>query len=671
MMIQHDKTAPAYPCAAAFSSQAALFIGLLVSTAPITPAVAETSEETAESIILPDLRIEARAAQQLLGNNEITSEQIEDRNPYTVKDIYAGESSVTVSGGASIAQKVFVQGIEESLLSVTIDGARQNKSAFHHTGNILLDPTLLKRVEITSGLAPADAGPGGLGGSIAYETKDARDLLDPDDPFGGLLTLGATTNGTDLRGTLTLFGQNSGFEYLLSVAREVGTEYEDGDGKTVPGTEPDLTAYVGKLAYTTQSGKRISFSASKTEDKGERAAQAGIGGLLFIRPDFAEVVGSPNVLVDGLSARESYTLTYTDEAPRGWFAPYIQLTYNEQEVDAVGVYGLNTSFSGTLKNLWELGNGTLSAGLDFFSDTAEGKGRGEGPGASSGEEKLWDIGLFAQARQDLSDRISASYGLRVDIQEFEGADGSEFSAEGLSGNGALDIILTDSLTLNAGVASTWGGYELGEAALVNFFTPWNYDGLKPSRANSGRIGLRFENGPFAARGAIFRTEIDDISAVLPLGGNRGTTTDMTSEGFDGSVSWTGDQGFAVLNYTYSDVKLDGEVISTTAYYFGRPIGHMFALEGRWDINPSWALGGTAEIALENNDTEITLPGYEALDLYASFRPEQLAGLELRLDVRNVFDETFQRRSSDGIDSARVVALNEPGRTFGLTARWHF
>ena len=173
----------------------------------------------------------------------------------------------------------------------------------------------------------------------------------------------------------------------------------------MPGTEPDLTAYVGKLAYTTQSGKRISFSASKTEDKGERAAQTGIGGLLFIRPDFAEGVGSPNVLVDGLSARESYTLTYTDEAPRGWFAPYIQLTYNEQEVDAVGVYGLNTSFSGTLKNLWELGNGTLSAGLDFFSDTAEGKGRGEGPGASSGEEKLWDIGLFAQARQRSDIRI--------------------------------------------------------------------------------------------------------------------------------------------------------------------------------------------------------------------------------------------------------------------------
>lgn len=105
--------------------------------------------------------------QAVLGNSEITEEDIENRNPSSTKYVFAGESFITASGGAAIGQKVFVNGIEESLLSVTIDGARQNKSALHHTGNVLLDPELLKRVEVSEGLAPADAGPGDLAGSIS------------------------------------------------------------------------------------------------------------------------------------------------------------------------------------------------------------------------------------------------------------------------------------------------------------------------------------------------------------------------------------------------------------------------------------------------------------------------------------------------------------------------
>jgi len=636
--------------------------GLLLLSACVA-GTAAFAQDT-DPLFLGILRIEQADAQALLGNTEVTEDQIEDRNPSTVKDVFAGESSVTAGGGAAIAQKVFVNGIEESLLSVTIDGARQNKSAFHHTGNVLLDPTLLKQVEITRGLAPADAGPGGLGGSIAYETKDARDLLEPGDNFGGLVTLGTTTNGTDLRSTLTLFGQGGGFEYLLSAARETGGEYEDGDGDTVPGTEPDLTSYVGKFAYTTAAGKRFSFSASKTEDEGDRAAQRG-----FIRPDFAGIVGTDSELVEGYARRESYTLTYTDEQPEGWFAPTLQLSYNEQEVDVVGAWGENTSLSGTFKNEWQLGNGTLTAGFDFFDEKAEGNNL-DGNG---GEETLRNLGLFAQARQDLNSRISVSYGLRFDMQDFEGADGSEFDGEGVSANGAVDIVLTDTLTLNAGLASTWGGYELGEAAIINYTHDWSYDGLTTSRATSARLGLRYASGPWAVSGAVFQTDIDDLNAVLPSpGDSRGAVTDLTSKGFDGSISWTGETAFAALKYTYADVELDGDTIGSTAYYYGRPVGHIFGLEGGWDVTDQWRLGGTAEIALENTDTDIDLPGYEVLNVYAAYTPQQMEGFELRLDIRNLLDETYASRSSDGIDyTGRVVPLNEPGRTVGLTARWFF
>lgn len=141
-----------------------------------------------------------------MGNDEISEEEIEQRNPQSIRDVFDGETSITTSGGAAIANKVFVNGVEESLLSVTIDGARQNKSAFHHTGSVLIDPALLKSVEVSKGLAPADAGPNALAGSLAYETKDAADLLQDGDNFGGMTTLTLGTNEDRIRAGLTLSG---------------------------------------------------------------------------------------------------------------------------------------------------------------------------------------------------------------------------------------------------------------------------------------------------------------------------------------------------------------------------------------------------------------------------------------------------------------------------------
>ncbi|KUP91823.1 TonB-dependent receptor domain-containing protein [Tritonibacter horizontis] len=653
-------------------SRKPLRLTMLAGTALSTSLLAQTVVAQEENVIvLEPIRIQAPASQSVLGNDEITQEQIEARNPASTREVFAGESSVTTGGGAAIAQKVFVNGIEESLLSVTIDGARQNKSAFHHTGNVLLDPELLKSVGITKGLAPADAGPGALAGSIAYETKDADDLLEEGDPFGGLFTLGTTSNGTKLDTSLSLFGRSGSLEYLLSATRRTGDDYEDGDGNEVLGTQADLTDFVGKFAYESLEGHRLEFAASRTEDTGLRAAQAGPGGILFIRPDFSGITSGPSVLAEGLSRRTSYTLTYNNTQPAGQWDPTFQLSHNEQEIDAIGVYGTNKSLSGTFKNSFAIAGGSVTAGLDFFRETAEGEGRGPGPFGSSGKEELNNIGLFAQARQDLGDRFSVSYGARFDSQDFTAADGTEFSDNGLSVNGAVDVVLSDTWSLTAGLASSWGGYELGEAALVNFGTAWDYTGFAPSRATSGRIGLRYDNGPWKVSAALFQTKVKDIAAVLPTDGARGALSDLTSRGFDASAEYNWLSGFARVNWTYADVELNEAVIGTTDYYLGRPVGHVIALEGGWTIDTQWRVGGTAEIALENDDAATVLPAYEVFNVYAAYRPRNIDNLEIRLDVQNLLDATYQSRSSDGVGSTRVIALNEPGRTFGLTARLRF
>jgi len=644
---------------------------LLLGTA-IPLASTAGAQDLTDAFMLDDIRVEAPDAQALLGNDEITEEEIAARNPSTTKDVFVGESAVTTGGGAAIAQKVYVNGIEESLLSVTIDGARQNKSAFHHTGNVLLDPELLKQVEISKGLAPADAGAGALAGSIAYETKDASDLLDAGDNFGGRLRLSTDSNANSREGSLTIYGIEGGFEYVLSHTRRTSDDYKDGDGNTVTGTRADLTDYVGKFAYESLEGHRFEFAASRTEDTGLRAAQPGPGGLFFTRPDFWGVNGTNSTLIEALSRRTSYTFSYRNTQATGIWNPEFQLSHNAQEIDASGVYGVNKSLSGTLKNRFDIAGGNVTAGIDFFRETAEGEGRGPGPAlGSSGEEELRNIGLFAQARQDIGARVSVSYGARIDTQKFTGADGSEFSETGLSVNGTVDVVLSDTWSLNAGLASSWGGFELGEAALVNFGGAWNYAGFTSSRANAGRIGLRFDNGAWKATAALFQTNVDDIAAVLPSSGARGALSDLRSRGIDTSLQYTWDRGFARVNWTYADVEVDDAAVGSTAYYLGRPMGHLIALEAGMDLTSQWRIGGSAEIALENDEAGTTLPSYEVVNLYATYVPARYDALELRLDLRNLFDETYASRSSDGIGSSRVVALNEPGRAIALTARLRF
>ena len=637
-----------------------------VTTAPA--ALAQDSEEDSAAY-LGEIRIGEAAAQDVLGNKTISEEEIEERNPSNIREVFDGESSVQTSGGAAIGTKVFVNGIEESLLSVTIDGARQNKSAFHHTGNVLLDPAMLKQVEISAGLAPADAGPGASAGAIAYTTKDASDLLQPGDAFGGRIMLSGGDNGYGFRGNLSVFGQAQGFEYLLSGTYQHGDDYDDGDGTTIQGTGADIQDYLGKFSYTSDSGSRLTFSASVTEDTGPRAAQPGPGGLLFIRPDFAGVDGVDNIIIDGLSRRTSLSLTYTEEAPAGWWDPFIQIAYNEQEIDAGGVFGTNKSFSGVVRNEFFIGNGTLTTGIDFFDDSAE--GGSDAPLSTSGKETLSGIGVFAQARQNLGQRVSVSYGARYDYQSFEGTGGQEFDDGGFSFNGSIDVMLSDIWTLNAGLSHGWGGYQLGEAAVMNLSGPWDYTGFTSSTSKSARLGLRFDTGTWQGRAALFYTEVDDLSAILPTGGARGELADVVSQGVDASLGYLWNSGFARLNYTYADVDINGDPASTTAYYYGRPLGHIFALEAGWDIDDQWRIGGTAEIALENDDAAVTLSGYEVLNLYAAYVPRRFDNLELRLDLRNLFNETYSSRSSDGLDSSRVIALTEPGRTVTLTAALWF
>ncbi|NJO54018.1 MAG: TonB-dependent receptor plug domain-containing protein, partial [Bacteroidales bacterium] len=74
----------------------------------------------------------------------ITSVDLERRNATDVRGIFRGEPRVTVGSSLPMSQKIYVQGVEETNLAVSIDGSRQNNKVFHHNATTLIDPSLLK-----------------------------------------------------------------------------------------------------------------------------------------------------------------------------------------------------------------------------------------------------------------------------------------------------------------------------------------------------------------------------------------------------------------------------------------------------------------------------------------------------------------------------------------------
>ncbi len=600
------------------------------------------------------------------GKVEISPETIERRAPTDMRSLLAGESAVTVGGGSvAAANKTFVHGLEETQLNVTVDGARQSGGAFHHSGNVLLDPAILQAVEVYPGVAPADAGPQALGGVIRFETKDARDLLAPGQAYGGYVRASYNSNGSWIDGSTAFAAQSGGFELMAYTRGVDGDDYEDGSGTEIAGTSPGFSSGLFKAAYSARTGERAEFSVSIDRDAVKRQT----------RPNFGGLVGAPAVLDFYRMDRESAVFSYRDETPTGWLNPEVELAWNRSAMKNFERKSQIESFNGKVQNVFPIPMGTITGGVDFFIDEATG-----GPMPHSYSESSSDIGLFAQARMTPIERLALSFGGRADQQWFTGVDGSDFSSAGLSGNASAEYAVLDWLSVDAGYSHVWGGYELGESAIYNNFAPWTYDGMSPSSSNSYRLGVSVAHRGFAAGAGLFRTDVDD--APILNSGARGDSVDLKTQGVDANIGYAFARGFARLNYSFVDLTQNGETPGTTNDYLGIPVGHIFGIEAAYEVIDGLLLGANAEITLDNDDTVgLTggrgtvmhgLDGYQVFNIYADWTPTFMPTLNLRAEVRNLLDATYIARTSNGGgQDDLIVPLNEPGRSFLVTATLAF
>ncbi|SMC82224.1 TonB-dependent receptor domain-containing protein [Primorskyibacter flagellatus] len=651
---------------------------VFLSSVFTAPAYAQDAPFESNAIFLGTLAINSTGG-DAINDKDVTSDDLDRKNPADLQELFRSEPTISVGSSIPMSQKVYVNGIEETRLGITIDGARQNNKVFHHAATNLIDPALLKSARVDPGVAPADAGPGALAGTIAFETKDVEDLLDPGATAGGRVKLEYDSNGDVGTASSAVYSRQGGFESLLFLKRAEGDTRQDGAGDDITGSGTNLASGLLKLAYETDEGHRFELSYEQVHDDEARPYRGNIQRLIGGRP----VPLTRNYVLD----RRNVVLTYTDETPEGWWDPKFQLSFAKTELDLPeedqSTYGRTQSFSGVFQNTFAVASGTVTTGLDFFRDEGEMDYKSSTNPAWNEHpiEKLRNVGVFGQARLEPLGGLRLTFGARADFRELEGVDGSKHDDSGISGNFAAEYDLTDSVTLSGGYSHVWGGIDLAENFIMN--AAWTYpsDGFDSITARNAFIAAELRTGAWVFDAKLFQTDIDNARNAS-YGGGPALTADVETRGYEVGVAYAWANGSVQLGYANIESDVDGRIAdSYSGNYLTMPLGEVITLSAVHDFETlGLRIGGDVEHVLKNTRTYSfasggsgpALPSYTVANAFVEYTPRQMDNLTFRAEVNNIFDEQYAARATYGQDFAgEVVPLYEPGRALRISAAIRF
>ncbi|MEL7288494.1 MAG: TonB-dependent receptor [Pseudomonadota bacterium] len=638
-------------------------------------------------------------------NLSITAEDIEQFQANDLADVFRESPSVSVGGSVGVAQKIFIRGLEDAYLNVTVDGAQQTSTLFHHIGRVTLDPDLLKQIDVQAGAGEATSGPGAIGGSIRFKTKDAQDLLRGDEQFGGRVKASYFSNeGTRYSGSL--YGKLSDSWGLLGYYSTVDRDnFEDGDGNEVLGTAADQDLMFLKASGYIADNQYLSISAEQRDEEGEFSA----------RPNWVVLEGAP---------------LYPSEAERDTYVANYRFDHSALVFLEATAYQTSSSFRGgrfdflsdidtygfDIRNTTDISNHVFTYGIDYRKDEVE-SGPGVGPVQNAEEGSV--MGIYAQAHSNITPELLLSYGVRYDDFDFQqqiliddyygtpvtdepsGLDDNE-----LSFNVGLEYQLTEAWTLGLGYAEAARGKQIGDGFTLDEYL---YDGedvpvvasdVVPETVTNIEASIEYSANNLNARLSAYESTIDDVL----FSGYQGNSVfnnigDLESSGVEFNLAYRWDSVDVYFGFSSVGVELmpredlysvPYNSIDINGYEFvglGNSRGDTWVLGADYTVTADISVGfnitmvddiniDTLHQALENGWTDslysLNKADYTLVDIYGEW--EVTNDLRLNLAVTNLFDEAYIDHSSVGDYSEvfpSVIGPQEAGRDIRLSVTYDF
>lgn len=545
-------------------------------------------------------------------NFEVTADDMAKIQANDLSDIFRLEPSVTVGGGGlGITQLVFIRGFEDTMLNVTVDGAPQTGTLFHHIGRLSIEPELLKSVEVQAGAGEATAGSGAIGGAIRFQTKDADDLLDNDENFGGIIRVGGGTNDF-YKYSATGYGRLAeNWSILASHVTLDSDAYEDGNGDEIAFEYTDDNGNL--VRQTTETEQQLNF----VKISGELSHGQYLSLSHEIREEDGSFPSRPNFPISArnpifpIETERSTTVFNYGINQGGLLNLAVTLYDTEQSLLVVGnrpwhpYQGQIETKGGDIRNTMELGDHLLTFGVEYRDQRSSAGTQGQPLNAEETGEVL---GIYAQNHWDISDNLLLSFGLRYDdysldtthkfyaetqanfaavaaqnpqvaeagffvVADFDtltpvgqvmGPDGTfsylsrtsediEVSSDGISANIGLAWQFHPSWQLTAGYAEALRGKEVGDTFTID------YNGVEPDieaeDADNAEVGLEYNQDGLMFRIAAYQSTLDNAMNLEIGGTNVRNIGDIESDGVELKLGYLKDDFRVVASYVHNTTEL--------------------------------------------------------------------------------------------------------------------
>ncbi|MFC3149428.1 TonB-dependent receptor domain-containing protein [Litoribrevibacter euphylliae] len=687
------------------------YLALAVAAANITCVYADESPSQA---ITDSAATKTSSTIQVIGTEEdgfnvsMTDDMIEKRQVTDLEDMFRHEPSITVGGGLPVAQKIYVRGIEDTLLNVTIDGATQAGYLYHHQGRVNVEPELVKNVIIKSGAGNATDGAGALGGAIHFKLKDAKDMLREGERFGALAKTSYFSNNEGWKNHLSAYGMlNDDFGLLASITRyDTGDNYSDGHGDEVDNTEFEQESIRFKLSGTLLEDHYLALSYEEYDDDGTR----------FARPNMVDIglhPAYPSTLVPQETHRESAIFNYGYNPDSPWIDLKSTVYYNDSYLTKKGdVYAANWPPAGPpptwtfadyydgkahgagieslgfdLRNTSRIGKHEITYGAEYREDEAY---LVKGYLDDFNNEETEIAALYVQTDIQLAPSLRLSTGIRYDDYDYTDNQGENFSDDAISPNATLSLDISNEMEIFASYAQAFKGVSSPEAWFLEF--PYlnqalqSYRGpdiggavplteLQAEKSDNLEFGFKYEGVNFAASGEIFSQTIENAQIISGSQGVRYSFgDDVTVKGYAFRVAYFWDDLTLNAGVSLSKPKLGGEPLSSGDMGLGTAYGRTWTTGLEYQMQHNLTLGWNARLVQRLKDVpegQDEKAGYGIHDVYVQWLPTE--DLTLGLAVNNMFDKFYYDQGSffSMSEGADPIGLPEPGRDIRVSAAYQF
>ncbi|QYF95654.1 TonB-dependent receptor [Massilia sp. PAMC28688] len=602
-------------------------------------------------------------AQRGSETTSVSADRIEAEQAVSLQDLFKQTPEVSIGGGGlPAAQKLYVRGLGERMLAVSIDGAAQAEAAYHHAGQVMIEPDLLKRVEMEAGTAAVTAGPGALAGALRFTTKGALDLLRPGERAGALVKASYFDASDGAKTGVSVFGRiGNASAIVLSHTQYNSGDYKDGRRALVAHTASDSRSRFVK--FTTGTGAhQLALAWEDNLDEGLRNKRTNLVA--------AGINGPQRQKMERASATVNYRY-----APGGRLVDLQVSAYDNENAALLGVDSPQGEHDGTrtrgadVLNVSRVAGHKLSYGVNYRHDT----GFANVAGVALDDEKASVAGVFLHDDLALGEHWAVGLGARYDRYRYTGMEGRRYASSAASPGASLTWMSGEALSIRLGHARALRGVGVIEPFLKALQE--NAPDLQPEKAANTDLAMQWRRGAWFANATLFSQKIDNYIGYDSMRENLGQ---VRTRGYSADAGVEAPHWRASIGMAHARPRLNGRPLSSgDAFLLGNASGRTWVVQiDRAFPMRHLKLGWTTR-AIERLDHvpsgSASKPGYAIHDAYASWLLTGDERLSVTLTINNLADKFYYDHSSFGFHPrwGSVAALPEIGRNVRLTLASRF